>query len=251
MRGRIEAFENLMGVAYPLEECPARVTLPEYVHQKTLNALSETVQDSRERSMRFSYRKEKWCGGLAMRGTKFEDGNARASELHKVSTVIFPPHVYMHTHPDVTAEQVDRSVEMSQISGVEPVNLPAVVRQIIQIIHRTPSDGDVFRAIHEPAGSVGQLLVSSYGIFAWVHKNLATTKGIRQSTFSPQYRRKMMFARQVQHFVAEADEAALTNISSIESLAGNILQTRAQALDSAYFCYSNEDPENPALTKAQ
>ena len=107
----------------------------------------------------------------------------------------------------------------------------------------------MFRTLHEPGGSVGHLLLSSYGSFAWVHKDIRATKGVLQNPLSPTYRRKTSFAWDRGLYVDARDAETLSDVSAKDSVHQQLLQTRSIALESAYTCYSADDPEESKLAQ--
>jgi hypothetical protein len=247
VRGREEALKEYLGIDSPSSEYPQRFAIPEAIHELALEGLSRTVQDGHERSLHFRYRHNGWRGGIAVRGTK-----TSVNFLHTNSTLFWHPHVQVHTHPDISDEELRAAVVHSNITGLESQSqLIEVVAQALQLIHQVPSSADVFRTLHEPAGSVGHLLLSSYGSFAWVHRSVQATKGIMVNTFSPKYRQKTKFARDRELYVLKTDEETLVDITDLDEVGQKLKQTRAVALASIYVCYANDKPETPELIKVE
>ena len=244
-RGREEAFAQFLGVDGPGSEFPQSFTVPQPIHERALDALSRTVQDGHERSLHFRYRKDQWRGGIAVRGTR-----TSASFAHVNSTIFLPPHIQLHTHPDISDEELEETVESSNMTGFDSASeAEDVLRRALQIMHQVPSSSDVFRSLHEPFGSVGHLLVSSYGIFAWVHKDVRATKGILQNTLGPRYKRHTSFARDRADYVETTDVETFRGVADMDLIRQKIMQTRSSALESAYVCYASEEPEKPELVK--
>lgn len=248
MSGRSEAFESLVGVTPPIsvEEYPEKLLLPEHVHAVSLDALSGTIEDGRERSIHFRHSDEGWRSGRIVRG-----GRHTANLFHTNLTVFLPPHVYAHTHPNLTSEVLRTTVENSQLEGIDsPEEHEDTIRELVQVVHRVPSPGDVFRTLNSPTGSIGHLLVSSYGSFVWIHRDIKATKSvIRRNALTPKFVKQNNLARKMKRYVEEADVETYGNVSSIESTIEQVVQTRAKALVSDYVCYLNEDPDNPELIK--
>jgi hypothetical protein len=245
IRGREEALSQFLGIDRPESEYPQSFTIPELIYQSALDALSSTIMDGRERSLHFRYRHNQWRGGIAVRGSR-----TSTNFLHTQSVLFLPPHIHIHTHPDITEEELSATVENSNITGLNSeAEVENVLRQVLQLAHEVPSSNDVSRTLHEPGGSVGHLLLSSYGNFAWVHKDIKATRGLLQNPFSPKYRRKISFANTKSVYVDNRDAAIFSDVSVKDEVHQQLLQTRASALESAYVCYVSDEPEKATLTK--
>lgn len=254
---REKALCDLLGTDNPVppSEYPDELTLPQHLHSKILSALDRTVNDGHERSLHFRHRRDRWYGGLAVKGTQYDIASgAHISWMHLNSTIFYPPHVHVHTHPLPDEGDIRNELEKhnSIIGGDKETlrrQLP-FIQKSSRALSSLPSGDDVFRSLNEPMASIANLVAAESGSFLWVHRDI-NSKALLVNSFSAAFFEKRSRARNSATYIGECDGVAFQNLAHATDIRQQLLDSRVEALRSAYVCYSSKDPDSTSLVKVE
>ena len=242
------AFNSLAGCS--LEEAnqqgfPETLTLPATIYRSGQAALTKTLADGRERTRFFRHRRGiGWYGGLQLRGPApviTADGiKAPAHALARVRMALTTPHVFLHTHPTFTNEQLEEWVT-SQLSPGEtiPSSEMSEVERHLQAYVPVPSAGDVSSFTLNIA--TAHIIYAAGGIFT----------ALRRRDFDPLDGLPFLqHPDRIQDAAAGAQrmrdtEAQINLTSSLEEQRKAGLAAAAQALEAHYVTYFSPDPAHP------
>ncbi len=232
-----------------LENYPSQLTLPDPVHIKTLDAVSQTDVDNRERSVGFRYQHGKWNPGKMKVGrslTLNPDGSINNAGTGRVLR-IHRPHLYMHTHPSVDPNLTEQSVRLfAKSKGLDDeawIDLRTNVElQYNHGTHMLPSLDDVRNTYWRSLGSIGNIIASTGGIFLYLRNNLDQ----EETLIPPEHNEAMI--KTLEEYRANQFTPLNENLST-PATRTFVLKAVARALGHRYFCYFGENPENPTLEK--
>jgi hypothetical protein len=171
---RERALTDLLGGSLSADDYPESLTLPPYIHDRTQQAVAGAAEDGRERSIRFLYRRGRWTGGLAIKGTapsidKIGNWRAEASRLDAAANVFYRPHIGMHTHPDPMPAIIQESVRIVAASKgwseEERLKQEEVRLARLKEIYPLPSWLDIKEWSIWSHASIGNLVASTGGNF--------------------------------------------------------------------------------------
>lgn len=248
------ALEALIGAA-PEDlpsDYPAVVYLPENIHERALDAINNTADDFRERSINFSYGKDRWMGGIALRGPALNGDRGASTNLpHGIISLFSQPHLLFHTHPHPNQHHVDQATENIRKRGgkteQEILEDELYYSRFMEQTFALPSGNDVTVAFANSQGAIGGLISSEGGHFLQVLKNVHEPNLRPFSNVSGNgLGRKSIEAGQKQDNLMQniVDSYPLGNDAQQK-----ILDATAVLLSSKYVCYFSDDPENAELKK--
>src|SRR5665213_2524195 len=207
---RQEALSSLLAteVGVAPQEYPPTLTLPDYIHTRALEAVTDTLGDDRERSIFFRYRRERWIGGMSVRGPVVNIDHETASAaghaniLHTLWADLYPPHVHFHSHPTLTPEPEPFEAQLVpalEEAGLTPdANMLALAKdastKLMGAVLAMPSRGDIYKLLIQSPASVASMVAGEKGRFLCVHRDLKVTKsGLLEHPLKPhtkQYKRQ-------------------------------------------------------------
>ncbi len=239
------ARRDLLNTVGSDSEYPNTVSLPNKIHNAVLDAVEETGQDKRERSVHFRYRCNTWLSGIAFRGSRSKDS---VSFLHMKLAEVYPPDIHFHTHPVLAVEAFRQDVMSAaegrgaKISEKTRDRMADMAMRAHALTTRLPSAPDMYSSILRPLGNLAHLVASDHGSFLWVR---------REVPWQPQGNRDEWrgFVNNVEAQTSKADniEISLTNPRDFTASLQNMLDTRVTILDPMYVCYASDHIDSPEM----
>jgi hypothetical protein len=273
---REEAFRALVGAGYSGEAMPfpEQIVLPDLIHARALAAANATTADQRERSVHFRHKSGRWDAGPTFRGRKsrlkmsqHNDGpgfhmTGKSNRLHVGSTLVFPPHLHLHTHPPGSEGMVETMVADVKEDFRAP--LESLISAMLTSMVLLPSFGDIWRTLTAPAGSVAHLLASKWGSFLWVHRDITATKDPPESVLWTILGRDV-YPEPTDDDITDQEpdldldddleldpkEFAQKVADYVEDFWPKAINSRVHALNKAYVCYMVRDPEDATLCRVR
>jgi hypothetical protein len=237
----VEALLDVETLPVTTDDYPESLNLPAYVYDRAVEAVVETADDIRERSVHFRYKKDQWGGGVAVRGSCNS-----VSWSHERLAILVPPHLHMHTHPPpneyLAEEHINWSIKHDGQGRDIDTRIADWLRHIEQIF-MFPSPADVFWMLVDRTRPA-YLISSTGGHFLSLFTPDNFDNDAERSSSSYQWTTANEQALDLNRATAELRVAHHTEKPQQE-----VSNLHAKALAAAYVCYFSKDVNNPRLER--
>ncbi|MDB5170846.1 MAG: hypothetical protein JWO35_540 [Candidatus Saccharibacteria bacterium] len=233
------------------------VTLPTYVHERAMKAVKGTVHDSRERSIHFAHRRDRWSGGLALRGKPASPTGARTNRAHAIIASVTSPVLTMHTHPSINENHVLDSVAYANWHGARNDTELAIYTarelQLRRAVFMLPSTPDIRNMLANQMSSIGHMVSSEGGHFLAISNDQYGVKRNSPLSSLDYFERDELIRQHVSPIKSYIEIVYREYRTKAEMDARNVYAAQrsviAGTLAAGYACYFTPDIENPSLER--